>query len=325
MEGQAHSIKPENTTTFSVVVPTFDREDSLAHTVTSILNMRTSELPGLFELIIVDNNPSTSIRNLVGSFARDTTFPIRYIPEPRRGVSRARNTGVKMATGDYIAFVDDDCTVQPDWLLNLMNAFIKMGCDVVQGRILLEFEDLNLPEWVDDSDMANFALFDPGNDITRPRTMMTGNTCIKKSVFEKYGYFDVRLGPGAAGSAEDLEFFKRIENEGLHIAYVPDVVVYHRIAKERLTKEALLDRYYKMGCGIMVSGIGSGHTHVEMIRLIWKILARSVKALFYGLARSEVKKFKQMKKIALYKGKIKGIRSLARDYRREDSHNDGDT
>lgn len=325
MEGQANSIKLENTTAFSVVVPTFDREDSLARTITSILNMRTSELPGLFELLIVDNNPSSPIRNLVESFAQEAGFPIRYIPEPRRGVSRARNTGVKMSNGDYVAFVDDDCTVHPDWLLNLMNAFITKECDIVQGKVLLEFEDLNLPEWVDDSDMANFALFDPGNDVTRPHTIMTGNAGIRKSVFEKYGFFDVRLGPGAAGSAEDLEFFRRIENEGLHILYVPDVVVYHRIIKERLTKEALLDRYYKMGCGIMVSGIDSGNTHVEIIRLVWKILARSVKSFFYGLARSEIKKFKQMKKIALYKGKIRGIRSLARDFKRENFRKDIDT
>jgi glycosyltransferase involved in cell wall biosynthesis len=120
-------------------------------------------LPHPFELLIVDNNPSAGISSLVEKVSAETDFPIYYVPEPRRGPSYARNTGIRMAKGAYVAFLDDDCTVHQDWLMNLMSAFLERRCDIVQGRILLEFGVQNIPDWLDDSDMANLALFDPGD------------------------------------------------------------------------------------------------------------------------------------------------------------------
>jgi len=298
---------------FSIVVPTYDREDSLAKAIASILNLRTDSNLFSFELLIVDNNPSASTKDLIEKYALQANFTIRYIPEPRRGASYARNSGIAMAGGEYIAFLDDDCTVHPDWLLNIMNAITENDCDIIQGKILLEFEDINAPEWIDDADMANLALYDPGDQVMAAQTIMTGNTCIKKSVFKKYGYFDVRLGPGASGSAEDLEFYKRMKKHGLKILYVPDVIAYHCLLPENTTKAALLKRYRSMGYSVVIAGIDSGNTAGHILKHCVKLVSRYIKLFLYSFLRNETKKFKQQKRIALYKGKIRGIRSFARD------------
>jgi glycosyltransferase involved in cell wall biosynthesis len=306
---------------FSVVVPTYDREDSLARAIGSLLNVRTESNPYSFEVLIVDNNPSAPTRDLVEKYAAQAEFPIRYLPEPRRGVSYARNTGAAMAKGDCVAFLDDDCTVHPDWISNMMTAFVENDCDIVQGKVLLEFDYMHAPEWMDDADMANLALYDPGDEIMRAHTIMTGNTCIKKSVFRKYGFFDVRLGPGASGSAEDLEFFRRIRKEDLKILYVPDVIVYHCLLPENITKEALFKRYWSMGYSVILAGIDPRNKSTDIVRLCVKIVIRSIKSLLFGLLGNEAKKFKQQKRVALYKGKIKGIRSFPRDEVRSTTRN----
>jgi GT2 family glycosyltransferase len=274
--------------------------------------MSTDGLPYPFEFLIVDNNPSALTRDLVGKLASEAAFPIQCIPEPRRGACYARNTGVKMSRGDYVAFLDDDCTVHQDWLLNLMNAVREHECDIIQGKITLEFDDQRIPGWIDDSDILNFGYYDPGNQVMSATTIMTGNACVKKSVFEKYGFFDVRLGPGAAGAAEDLEFFRRMKNRGLTILYIPDVEVRHHISSERVTKSALFERSRAIGYSLTFSGIDPHHTLAHIPRLMSKIMLRFIKALLFRITRNEAREFKQRKKIACYKGKIMGIKNHAR-------------
>jgi len=97
---------------------------------------------------------------------------------------------------------------------------------------------------------------------------------------------------------------------------VPDVIVYHCLLPENITKEALLRRYGSMGYSVVLAGIDPRNTGADIVRLGAKICFRFIRSLFFGLLRNEGKKFKQQKRIAFYKGKIKGIRSFARDERR---------
>ena len=308
MQNPMNPIEPDCRIKYSIVVPTCDREDSLLRTITSILHLKTQSLAQLFELLIVDNNPSDRIRNLVEELEPEAGFPVRYIPEPRRGVSHARNTGVKMSQGDYVAFVDDDCTVHPDWLGNIMNTFLEHECDIVQGKIALHVEDTHIPEWIDETDLANLAAYDLGDEIKDADTIMTGNVCIARSVFKEFGLFDTRFGPGASGSAEDVEFFRRLKGTGIKLLYVPGALVYHHLSQERFDRKALIDRYNKMGYSITLLENDHDGAFSRILKLHWKIAARFLKWAIYHLAKDEARNYRQQRKIAYYKGKIRAYR-----------------
>jgi glycosyltransferase involved in cell wall biosynthesis len=290
----------------SIVLPTCDREYCLPQTIAAILDLNSPASALSHEVLIVDNNPSEATRSAFDLFVPTAPCPLRYIPEPRRGVSFARNTGVREARGEYIAFVDDDCTVDPDWLRNIMSAFDRHACDIVQGKVLLSFEDSHVPEWIDQTDLANFALYDCGDEAIPATTIMGGNVCIRRSVFEEHGLFDVRLGGGAAGSGEDLEFFQRIRDKDVKILYVPDVVVHHRIVAERLTEEALLDRYYRIGYSRALLQNGRHNGNLRSLYLQWKLLGRFIRRFYYDLVGNEIKEFKLRKRIALHRGELAG-------------------
>src|SRR5262249_20791020 len=87
-------------------------------------------------LVIADNEPSPNNRQAVEEFAATCPFPVVYVHEPRRGISRARNALLRACEGrfDWIAMTDDDCKPTPTWVADMLAAAQRHGADVVRGR-----------------------------------------------------------------------------------------------------------------------------------------------------------------------------------------------
>src|SRR3989440_5427999 len=117
----------------SVVVCTRDRPEPLIGCLESLLRI---DYPR-YELLVVDNAPNTAAtRNLVRDRFGDLPN-VRYLLEPRQGLSRARNAALAAARGEIIAFVDDDVVVDPDWLRSIVRGFRAIpGVACVTGMIL---------------------------------------------------------------------------------------------------------------------------------------------------------------------------------------------
>ncbi len=122
----AHPPDPPFTT--SVVICTRDRPEQLRSALASVVCAL-----GVSEIIVVDNAPSTpATREVVESF-----YGVRYEVEPVPGLDRARNRGLAVATGEVIAFTDDDAVVDPRWALALAEAFaMDDGIWAVTGLVL---------------------------------------------------------------------------------------------------------------------------------------------------------------------------------------------
>ena len=103
----------------SVVVCTRDRPQSLTNTLRDLAALKYSP----FEVVVIDNAPgSDATRNIMlNEFADDPRF--RYVHEPRPGLSCARNRGILEASGDIVAFTDDDVRVDPWWLDGIIRGF----------------------------------------------------------------------------------------------------------------------------------------------------------------------------------------------------------
>ena len=116
----------------SVVMPTLRRPESLARAVRSVFAQTGA---GALELVVVDNSPEGSARAGVEALRAEAPFPLRFVHEPKPGVATARNSGLSAASGQLIAFLDDDEEAPPGWLAALAAVHRRYGADVTFGAI----------------------------------------------------------------------------------------------------------------------------------------------------------------------------------------------
>ncbi|MET3664833.1 glycosyltransferase family 2 protein [Caulobacter sp. 1776] len=118
----------------TIMIPTQRRPDGLAVAARSVFAQTGVDRAEL-ELVIVDNDQIPSAKPVVDDLAKVAPFPVLYIHEPRPGVANARNAGMAKATGELIAFLDDDEEAPAGWLSALMAARERFNADVVFGPV----------------------------------------------------------------------------------------------------------------------------------------------------------------------------------------------
>lgn len=127
-------------TDISVIIPTFKRPEGLDRAARSIL--RQANPCGLkLELIIVDNDPAATACDAVRDLADGAPFPVRYVHAAEPGVANARNAGVSAASGEFIAFLDDDEEAPAAWLCELVGEQRFHEADVVFGPVRARLPD----------------------------------------------------------------------------------------------------------------------------------------------------------------------------------------
>jgi glycosyltransferase involved in cell wall biosynthesis len=230
-------------TEISVIVSTRDRASSLDRCLAH-LAASASQFEDAWELIVVDNGSTDATPSIVARWTVD--LPMRSLRENRRGLSVARNAGLRAAAGRIAAFVDDDCIVAPEWLPAIMTAYATPGGpDGIGGRVSL-WDSSDLPVSIRD-----FA--DPMDvtDLSGIMHRLIGcNFTARTDALRNVGGFDERLGAGtSAMSAEDFDLFYRMLRAGLRLSYEPAIRLFHahgRKSKEQLTS---LMRGYLVGRG----------------------------------------------------------------------------
>jgi succinoglycan biosynthesis protein ExoM len=118
----------------TVMIPTQRRPHGLAVAVRSVFAQVGVDF-AVLELVVVDNDQSPSAEKAVADLARQAPFPVHYVHEPRPGVAHARNAGMAKASGELIAFLDDDEEAPTGWLAALLAAQARYEADVVFGPV----------------------------------------------------------------------------------------------------------------------------------------------------------------------------------------------
>jgi len=118
----------------SVVIPTQRRTAGLETAARSIMGQTGVSFAAL-ELVIVDNDKVPSAQPTATALAAAAPFAVIYVHEPDPGVANARNAALERASGDFIAFLDDDEEAPPGWLAALMEAQARFDADVVFGPV----------------------------------------------------------------------------------------------------------------------------------------------------------------------------------------------
>jgi GT2 family glycosyltransferase len=242
----------------SVVICSRNRPELLSDAVRAVLSMRT--VPA--ELVVVDQSDRAH-PDLRGLPAPDGVR-LLHVPSAERGLSRARNLGVSTASGDVLAFLDDDVLPEPDWLEAITDALRAGGPrHVVTGRV-----DAGRPEvpgaWapsVISDTRAHSYRGRQRQDVIYPHNM-----AMFREALDVIGTFDERLGTGSPfPSAEDNDFCYRLLVAGFTVDYHPAAVVTHRAWRDEGALSSLKMAY----------GRGQGAFYAKYIlRRDWFMLVR---------------------------------------------------
>jgi GT2 family glycosyltransferase len=248
---------PGNGTGISVIVCTRDRPGRLRDCLGSLQKVTYAPL----EVLIVDNAPSgDETRSVVAEFAA-TDSRIRYLCEPRPGLSMARNLGVAEARFDLLAFTDDDTLVDPDWPTALVAGFAAdQHAECITGIVVARSLDTE-SELYFDSRYSWGKNFKPRRyDLADHRDgsalypysagiFGTGaNFALRRSAIQRMGGFDTLLGAGSpARGGEDLDVFVRVILGGGRLCYLPAALVWHQ---HRTGSDELERQLYAYGHGL---------------------------------------------------------------------------
>jgi GT2 family glycosyltransferase len=248
----------------SVVVCTRDRPESLTMTLRDLAGLKYSS----FEVVVTDNAPSSdATRNVVlNEFGDDPRF--RYVLEPRPGLSRARNRGIQEASGDIVAFTDDDVRVDPWWLDGIFRGF-QAAPDVSCVTGLIATAQVNnavqlyfhiRAGWGASCERRLFDLFENRDDSPLyPYAVGAfgagANFAMARAALKEIGDFDEALGAGTpAGGGEDLNMFMRVILDGHCLVYEPSAVVWH-VHRTELAALSKQIRAYGSGCTAALTAI----------------------------------------------------------------------
>ena len=193
-------------------------------------------------VVVVDNDPAGSARDVVARWRDRVPGNVVHVVEDRRGIPFARNRGV-VAAGDvdWIAFVDDDETVAPDWLIQLVATARKFGADVVTGTVLPRFEDVP-PAWAVEGAFFERRRYPTGTTIPYART---SNALVASRLLRADDRpFNEAL---ALNGGSDTHFFQRVRLAGGKIVWADEAVVEETVPSSRVRPTWLVKREYRRG------------------------------------------------------------------------------
>lgn len=277
----------------SIIVSTHDRPERLSICLRSLLSQHYPH----YEIIVVDNAPST---NATADLIRQTYGGIpelHYIREDRPGLSWGQNCGMTVARGEIFAFTDDDVVVDSYWLLELVKAFsIADDVTCVTGLVLpLELEtpaQILLEEYGGFSkgfirrvyDMAENRAKQPLYPYTAGRFGTGACMAFRSAFLRSVGGFDLALRCGM-----DFAAFFQVVTQGYKLVYEPAAIVHHLHHRDYAM---LRKQIYNYGVGLTAC---LTKVILESPLLLFDILAKVPYGLFFILSSRSPKNSKKSK------------------------------
>lgn len=198
----------------SVIIPAYNYAQYLNETVMSVLNQTYKNL----ECIIVDDGSTDNTKNIISNLQKSDDRLI-YIYQENQGLSAARNKGMKISSGDYIAFLDADDLWLKEKLENQIKKLFSHNADVVFS----DFDYLKNNEIINNNEKDDSDNLDIYDFIKKcPIRGSASSIMFKKSVFKEVGFFDTSL-----RAVEDLDYWFRIALSGFNFTFFnkKDVII----------------------------------------------------------------------------------------------------
>lgn len=255
----------------SICIPTYKRTELLSELLLSLSKIIIPE-NYTAEFVIIDNDENGSAFQVTKEFKDRINNPVKYIIQPVKNISIARNTALENAEGELIAFIDDDETADEKWLNNLYLCLQKFDADGVFGLVVPRFEN-----GIDKKYKKREYYFSEMNETgTEARFMFAGSVLIKSEVIKEH---KISFNPefGLTGG-EDADFFNRLKSKGAKFVNCREAVSYEYIGKDRTTAIFFLKRFIRGGQTYTRNLIKSGNK-IKIISTAFK----SVIKIFTGV------------------------------------------
>ena len=238
----------------TVVIATRERVDALRRCLDSVLRL---EYPR-FEVVVVDNAPSSdaTATAVLGEYGER----VRYVREDRPGLASAHNRALEVASGEILAFTDDDVVVDPSWLAELATPFNldpSVACATglivpaeieTEAQLLLEAHGHFAKGFSPNTfDLRTRRPTDPLFPYSAGALGSGANMAFDSAYLRRRGGFNRLLGTGTpAMGGDDLAAFFQVITAGRALAYRPGAVVWHH---HRRDLESVARQAYGYGVG----------------------------------------------------------------------------
>jgi glycosyltransferase involved in cell wall biosynthesis len=251
----------------SLIICTRNRCAQLARCFEAVQRI---EFDRFWELIVVNNGSDDATAIVIQKFIKTVSFPVHQVFEPKPGLGNARNAGVAIARGKILAFTDDDCYPEADFLSRVWSAFRSAALGYISGRILLH-DPADLPI---STNASTEPVFFPAKTFINPGAVQGANMAFRREVLDDIGGFDPLFGAGSVFPAEDLDAASRASATGWDGLYCPDVVVHHHHGR-RQSDAPRMWRSYGLGIGACYMKLFlQGSEHLRLVRFVYYVHRR---------------------------------------------------
>jgi succinoglycan biosynthesis protein ExoM len=242
----------------SVCICTYKRPDSLKRL---LKELGIQDTGGLFtySIVVADNDCLRSAQRVVAAFAAESPIAVTYWVEPQQGIARARNTAVRGATGEFVAFIDDDEFPTEHWLRQLLTTLRQYKVDGVLGPVKPHFA-VDAPKWVRAGGFYDRPLH-PTGLLLKWSKCRTGNVLLERQLFAENSQ---PFGPEFL-QGEDQDFFKRMIAKGHKFIWCNEAAVYEVVPPARWKRSFLVKRAVFRG---MFSLRNSGFSPLRIIESV---------------------------------------------------------
>ncbi|MFC1418753.1 glycosyltransferase family 2 protein [Streptacidiphilus cavernicola] len=250
-------VHPPAEVMVSVVVAVYGNTEALPALASAIA---AQEFVGSIELIIVDNQP---VPALTAGLQRVGPMDALVVHEPQVGLSRARNTGIRRAGGEFILVTDPDARPHRAWASQMVRALQESDACCAGGRVEAYFPGGPQSRLPADALQMFVPPAWPGTttELVAPYWVVGCNLGFRR---EPTPWFDTRFGVTGARhlSCEELELTVRTQREGRRVVVVPEAVVYRAIHPHDLTMRAFLAR--ALWHGVSIARLLAVHPYADV-------------------------------------------------------------
>lgn len=223
-----------------VCICTYKRPKLLSRLLEELTKQVTGEL-FTYSIVVVDNDKLRSAEAGVSAFAASSSIPVRYCVEPEQSIPMARNKAVENASGDYVAFIDDDEFPAENWLLNLLKACRQYNVDGAVGPVNCHFDE-KPPKWIVKGKFWQRPTFPTGLVIDGNKGR-TGNVLLRREILSTgKNPFRPQFRTG-----EDQDFFTQMIERGHTFIWCNEAVVYETVPPTRWEPSFILKRSLLQG------------------------------------------------------------------------------
>jgi len=271
----------------SVIVCTYNREKYIGECLKRLANQTIDK--SKYEVIVVNNCSTDNTQNVIDRAVK--AYPeidFRLFLEEKQGLTFARNLGIQKSRGSILSFIDDDAFANQHFCEKIIIFFDSHPhASALGGKISPVYESVE-PKWMSKYLLPLVAAVDFGkqNRLYKGTKFPLGaNMAFRKSIFGRYGVFDINLGRRGEKleGGEEKEMFYRLKKNKEEIWYVPHIVVDHIIPSYRVQMPYI--KSLAEGVGISekkrLAREAKYKIIIKAISEIWKMAGTAVLSIIY--------------------------------------------